>query len=71
MEKIKFIFYYPMAWILQIRVDAAPSPFHFYNTNVPQNLSDEELKALGKLSKSNNLVVQKADNGNSLVLVDS
>ena len=44
--------------------------FLFYNANVPQNLSDKELKALEKLSKNNNLVVQKADNGNSMVLVD-
>ena len=30
----------------------------------------KELEALEKLSKNNNLVVQKADNGNSMVLVD-
>ena len=38
--------------------------------NVPQNLSDEELEVLEKLSKNNNLVVQKADKGNFVVLVD-
>ena len=50
--------------------DAALSSFRFYNANVPQHLSDEELKALEKLSKNNNLVIQKADKGNSVVLVD-
>ena len=50
--------------------DAALSSFRFYNTNVPQNLSDEEFTALENLSKNNNLVVQKADKGNSVVLVD-
>ena len=50
--------------------DAALSSFCFYNAKIPQNLSDEELEALEKLSKGNNLVVQKVDQGNSLVLVD-
>ena len=45
------------------------SSFHFYNANVPQNLSDEELETLDRLSKNKNLVVQKADKGNSMVLV--
>ena len=50
--------------------DVALSSFHFYNANVPQNLFDEELEALYWLSKNKNLVVQKADKGNSVVLVD-
>ena len=50
--------------------DAALNSFRFYNANIPQNLSDEELEAIEKLSKDNNLVVQKADKGNSVVLVD-
>ena len=50
--------------------DAALSSFRFYNANISQNLSDEELETLEKLSKDNNLVVQKADKGNSVVLVD-
>ena len=45
------------------------SSFHFYNANVPQDLSDKELEALDRLSKNKNLVVQKADKGNSMVLV--
>ena len=49
--------------------DAALSLFRFYNANVPQNLSHKKLKALERLSK-NNAVVQKADKGNSVVLVD-
>ena len=50
--------------------DAALSLFRFYNGNVPQNLFDEELKALEKLSENHHLVVQKADKGNSVVLFD-
>ena len=38
--------------------DAALSFFRFYNANVPQNLSDEELEALDRLSKNRNLVVK-------------
>ena len=45
------------------------SCFRFYDANPPQNLSDRELEDLKKLSKSNNLVVPKADKGNSVVLV--
>ena len=41
--------------------NAALSSFHFYNANVPQNLSNEELESLDRLSKNQNLVVQKAD----------
>ena len=33
---------------------AALSSFRFCNANIPQNLSDEELEALEKLSKDNN-----------------
>ena len=33
--------------------DAALSSFRFYNANIPQNLFDEEVKALDKLSKNN------------------
>ena len=43
---------------------------HFYNATVLQNLSDEELEALERLSKNKNLVVQKAHKGNSMVLVN-
>ena len=49
--------------------DAALSSFRFYNANVPQNLSEEELEALDRLFKNKNLVVQKADKSNSVVLV--
>ena len=38
--------------------------------NVPQNLSDEELEVLEKISKNNILVVQEADKDNFVVLVD-
>ena len=46
------------------------SSVRFSNANVPQNLSDKEVEALDRLSKNQNLVVQKADKGNSVVLVD-
>ena len=49
--------------------DVGLSSFRFYNANVPQNLFDEELEALYWLSKNKNLVVQKADKGDSVVLV--
>ena len=35
-----------------------------------KNLSGKELEVLHKLSKNKNIVVQKADKGNSTVLVD-
>ena len=47
--------------------DAALSYFNFYNANFPQILSDEELEALDRLSKNKNLVIQKADKGNSMI----
>ena len=50
--------------------DVPLSSFCFYNANVPQNLSDEVLVALHRLSKNKNVVVQKVDKGNSVVLVD-
>ena len=59
-------------WIsIRIMTEHFPlSSFHFYNANVPQNLSDEELEALDRLSKNKDLLIQKADKGNSVVLVD-
>ena len=50
--------------------DAALGSSWFYNAYVLQNLYNQELEALDKLSKNKNLVVQKADKGNSVVLVD-
>ena len=50
--------------------DAALNSLHFYNGTVLQNLSDEELEALERLSKNKNLVVQKAHKDNSMVLVN-
>ena len=49
--------------------DAALSCFSFCNLNIPQNLSDEELKAFEKLSINNNFIVQKEDKVNSVVLL--
>ena len=50
---------------------AALSSFCFWNTNFPQYLSNEELEALEKLSKNYNIVFQKADKCNCMVLIDS
>ena len=50
--------------------DPALSSFHFHNATVPQYLSDEVLQALDRLSKNKNLVIQKADKSNSVVLVN-
>ena len=38
--------------------------------NLPCNLSDGEFKALQNLSRKTNLVVQKSDRGNSVVILD-
>ena len=48
--------------------DAALSSFRNYNANLPSNLSDEEFKALQNLSKNTNLVIQKSDQGNTVVV---
>ena len=50
--------------------DDALSSFCFYNVNLPKHVSDEELEALDSLPKNNNLIVEKADKENSVVLVD-
>ena len=41
-----------------------------YNANVPQHLSNQEFAALKTLSKNCNLVIQKVDKCNSLVMVE-
>ena len=49
--------------------DTALTSFRNYNANVPQHLSNEEFEALKTLSGNCNLVIQKADKGNSVVIV--
>ena len=44
--------------------------FRQYNKNPLQNLSQEELAALTNLSKNKDIVIQKSDKGNSVVIVD-
>ena len=44
--------------------------FRNYIANLSRNLSDEEFKALQNLSKNTNLVIQKSDKGNSVVILD-
>ena len=44
--------------------------FGQYNKNPQQNLSKEELGALTNLSKNKDIVIQKSDKGNSVVIVD-
>ena len=46
------------------------SSFRQYNTNPQQNLSKKELEALAILSKNKDIVIQKFDKGNSVVIVD-
>ena len=48
--------------------DAALSSFHLNKAKFPQRLSNEELDAFEQLSKNENLVVQRVDKGNSVVL---
>ena len=44
--------------------------FRQYNKNPQQNLSKEELTALTNLSKNKDIIIQKSDKGNSVVIVD-
>ena len=50
--------------------ETALSSFRQYNKNPQQNLSKEELAALTNLSKNKDIVIQKSDKGNSVVIVD-
>ena len=45
--------------------------FRQYNKSPQQNLSKEELAALASLSKNKDIVIQKSDKGNSVVIVDN
>ena len=49
--------------------EAALSSYRSYNNNVHQNLSKEEFTALQNLSKNKDLIIQKSDKGNSVVIV--
>ena len=44
--------------------------FRQYNKCPQQNLSKEELGALASLSKNKDIVIQKSDKGNSVVIAD-
>ena len=48
----------------------ALSSFRQYNKNPQQNLSKEELATLASPSKNKDIVIQKSDKGNSVVIVD-
>ena len=50
--------------------ETALSSFRKYNKNSQQNLSKEELAALTNLSKNKDIVIQKSDKGDSVVIVD-
>ena len=50
--------------------EAALSSYRNYNNNVPQHLSKEEFLALQSLRKNKNIVIQKYNKGNSVVIVD-
>ena len=50
--------------------EAALSSYRNYNNNVPQHLSKEEFLALQNLRKNKNIVIQKSDKGNSVVIFD-
>ena len=50
--------------------ESAWSSFRQYNKNPQQNLSKEELTALTNLSKKKDIIIQKSDKGNSVVIVD-
>ena len=50
--------------------EAALSSYGNYNNNVPQHISKEECLALQNLRKNKDIVIQKSDKGNSVVIVD-
>ena len=50
--------------------EAALSSYWNYNNNVLQHLSKEEFLALQSLCKNKNIVIQKYDKGNSIVIFD-
>ena len=50
--------------------DTTLTSFRNYNANVAQHLSNEEFEALKILSKNCNLIIEKADKGNSVVIVE-
>ena len=50
--------------------DTILTPFGYYDANVPQHLSKEKFEALKTLPKNCNLVIQKADKSNSVVIVE-
>ena len=50
--------------------ETALSSFRQYSKSPQQNLSKEELAALASLSKNKDIVIQKSDKGNSVVIVD-
>ena len=49
--------------------DLALTSFRNYNANIKQHLSNEEFEALKNRSVNCNFISQKADKGNSVVLV--
>ena len=50
--------------------ETALSSFRQYNKNPQQNLFKEEYTALANLSKNKDIVIQKSDKDNSVVIVD-
>ena len=50
--------------------EAAICSYWNYNNNGPQHLSKEEFLALQNLLKNKNIVIQKSDKDNSVVVVD-
>ena len=50
--------------------EAALSSYRTYNSNVPQNLSNNKLIALQNLSKNKDLIIQKLNDGNSVLILD-
>ena len=49
--------------------EVALSSYRFCNNNLPQNLSKEEFIASQNSSKNKDLIIQKSDKGNSVVIV--
>ena len=50
--------------------ETVPSSYRNYNNNVPQHLSKEQFVTLQNLCKNKNIIIQKSDKGDSVVIVD-
>ena len=69
-DNFKILSGYNLDFIKTRTIDSALTSFWSYNGNIPEQLSNEKIEALKtSLSANCNLVIQKADNGKLVVMV--